>query len=150
MNTFDDICRELSADLAAAVEAQTERTLRPRTATKKPSGIEETKRRIEAAFKAARRVGPTVLVPKSGGRSLSTREAASARPLRPLAEQAVVLIQTAERTVSSKPVRHSLHEHSHIVIAPRESFASLVEQALAAIERDMPKVTKKNERHEVE
>ena len=54
MNTFDDICRELSADLAAAVEAQTERTLRPCTPAKKPSGIEEIRQRIQKAFETVR------------------------------------------------------------------------------------------------
>src|SRR5271166_1777508 len=53
-NTFDDICRELSADLAAAVEAQTERTLHPRTAAKKSRGIEEIRQRIQKAFETVR------------------------------------------------------------------------------------------------
>ena len=66
MNSFDDICRELSADLAAAVEAQTQRTLRPRTATKKPRGIEETKRRIKAAFEKAEAGWPNNASPAEG------------------------------------------------------------------------------------
>ena len=152
MNTFDDICRELSDDLAAAVEAQTERTLHPRTAAKKPSGIEETKRRIAAAFEKARQAGPTTLVsPKdvahTAARPRLTRAPAPPQPLHILA--ATMVHKAEAESVSNKPVRMPHHEGAYVVVRPSASFEELVKAALEAIERDVPKQQKKPERHEI-
>ena len=150
-DTFDDICRELSADLAAAVEAQTERTLHPRTAAKKPSGIEETKRRIKAAFEKARQAGSTSLVPPkdvahTAARPLLTRAPAPPQPLHILA---ATLVHKAAESVSNKPVRMPRHEGAYVVVRPSASFEELVKAAFEAIERDVPKQQKKTERHEI-
>jgi hypothetical protein len=151
MNTFDDICRELSADLAAAVEAQTERTLRPRTAAKKPSGIEETRRRIKAAFEKARQAGSTTLVPPKDVAHAAARPRLSRAPAppQPLQILAAALVHKAAASVSNKPVRMPHHEGAYVVVRPTASFEELVKAAIEAIERDVPKQQKKTERHEI-
>ena len=151
MNTFDDICRELSADLAAAVEAQTERTLHPRTTAQKPSGIEETRRRIEAAFEKARQAGSTTLVPKKNAARTAARPrlTRAPAPTRPLHILAATLVHKAAESVSNKPVLMPHHEGAYVVVRPTASFEELVKAALEAIERDVPKVAKKTERHEI-
>ena len=150
MNTFDDICRELSADLAAAVEAQTERTLHPRSVATKPSGVEETKRRIAAAFEKARLAGPTTLVPPKDVAHTAARPRLTRAPVppQPLHILAATLVHKAAESVSNKPVRMPHHEGAYVVVRPSASFEELVKAALEVIERDVPK-QKKVERHEV-
>ena len=147
-DTFDDICRELSADLAAAVEAQTERTLRPRSVAKKPSGIDEIRQRIQKAFETVRS-GVTAELRTAPQLQLVSRVEAAvepmrAKPRRPLTEIAAPILRVAESRFKDTRVRH--HQGVYFVVSPNESVGQLFEAALASLP-DAPKETKC---HEVE
>jgi hypothetical protein len=147
MNTFDDICRELSADLAAAVEAQTQRTLHPRTAAKKPSGIEEIRQRIQKAFETVRSGVAVELRPAPKPQQVSRVEGAvkpaPAKPRRPLTEIAAPILRVAESqfkgTRVSAPAPRCVFRRS-----PSESTDRLFEAALACLP-DAQKETKGRE-----
>ncbi len=140
-DTFDDICRELSADLAAAVAAQTERTLHPRTPAKKPSGIEEIRQRIQKAFETVRS-GPA-LKPQRVSRVEAavepTVESTPAKPRRPLTEIAAPILRVAESRFKGTRVRHQ-HQGVYFIVSPNESVGRLFEAALACLP-DAPKET---------
>jgi hypothetical protein len=150
-DTFNDICRELSTDLATAVEAQTGRTLHPRTAAKKPSGIEEIRQRIQKAFETVRTGVAVELRPATKAQQVSPMEAAvkptvestPAKPRRPLTEIAAPILRVAESRFKDTRVRHQ-HRGAYFVASPNESVGQLFEAALACLP-DAPKEAKWHE-----
>ena len=146
-DTFDDICRELSADLAAAVAAQTEHKLHPHTGAKKASGIEEIRRRIQKAFETV--CSGVAVEPRTAPQRQqfplveAAVEPTPAIPRRPLTEIAAPILRVAESRFKDTRVRHQ-HHCVYFVVAPSESTDRLFAAALACLP-DAPKKTKWHE-----
>jgi hypothetical protein len=137
--SFEDIVRELAADLEAAVEAQVEPVLHPH---KPGHGLQSVRERIEAAFAKAKTSGPTSLVspkPVVPNDGLRTRQSAAtsvqpaARPRRPLSEIAIPVLRVAEKHFAKTGIRHPQHQDVYFVVAPRKSANELCEEALACL-----------------
>jgi len=137
--SFEDIVRELAADLEAAVEAQVEPVLHPH---KPGHGLQSVRERIEAAFAKAKTTGPTSLVspkpvvPKDGlltRRSVAESAQPAPRPRRPLSEIAVPVLRIAEKHFAKTVIRHPHHQDVYFVVAPRKSADELFEEALACL-----------------
>jgi hypothetical protein len=151
-DTFDDICREISTDLDTAVEAQTERTLHPRTAVRKLSGIEEIRQRIQKAFETVRSGVAVELRTAPQFQQVSRVEATvqpiveftPATPRRTLTEIAAPILRVAESRFKDTRVRHQ-HPDVYFVVAPSESTDRLFEAALACL----PNAPKETNGHEV-
>jgi hypothetical protein len=140
--SFEDVVRELAADLEAAVEAQVEPVLHPH---KPGHGLQSVRERIEAAFAKAKTSGPTSLVspkpvvPKDGlltRRSVAESAQPAPRLRRPLVEIAAPVLRVAEKHFARTVVRHTHHQEVYIVVAPKESVDRLFEKALAVVERN--------------
>ena len=167
-DTFDDIWCELSADLAAAVEAQVEHVLHPRTTVKKSEtknisdsgapiltgkGLEAVRKIMEQRFAVAMQTGPTSLVPpedvaKTAEHSALTRAAAPKPPR--FEEHTAILVRAAERSVGKYKVQMPHHENVYWVsVQENVDLNALFADAIAVIERDMPKVEKRSDRHDI-
>ena len=116
------------------------------------TGLQQVKERIEQRFAQAREAGATSLVPSKPVAHPSPpqteAEVEPAQPLRPLAEQAAVLVRIAERRFAKTVVRHARAQESYWVADVREPVEELFAAAIEAIERDVPQ-QKKDFRHEV-
>lgn len=105
------------------------------------------KAHIEAAFSRAKDHGPTSLV---SGPALCDVDVTPTKPLRPLAEQAAVLIRVAERRFARTVARYPLEQETYTIIEPRQpvDVAALMREAVGAIERNFPNLQKQF-RHEI-
>ena len=116
-------------------------------------GLQQVKERIQQRFTQAREAGVTSLVPTKPPAHRSPLQAevevVQEKPLRPLAEQAAVLVRVAERSFAKSAVRHARTQESYWVVDVREPVDELFAAAIEAIERDVPKQQKRSERHEI-
>jgi hypothetical protein len=118
------------------------------------SGLQQVKERIEQRFARAREAGVTSLVPTKPPAHRSPPlqaevEVVPAKPLRPLAEQAAVLVRVAARRFANTAAKHPRTQESYCVVDVRETVDELFAAAIEAIERDVSKQQTKTERHEI-
>ena len=130
-DTFDDICRELSTDLAEAVEAQTEAVLHPKQRAGR--GLASIAAHIQKEFSKihddlARGMREVVVcdvddAPKPKLRTMKVEKS--------LAERAEVILRNCEpRTPVRRHLPHGVR--CHWVVPPVEDADTLIRQALQA------------------
>jgi hypothetical protein len=125
--TFDEVRRELAADLEAATEAIISPVLEPKCAG---DGLQQVKERIQKAF-AVIHSGPAEYL------QTNMAVAAQTKPLRPLAEVAKHYVRAASILHEDVVVMHpSKPRGTHILNVPNQSYEELVAEAIRSMRKE--------------